>query len=839
MIAIVAIFVASCIGMNQCTVSKQGRPNMITSIPRASDTTPPATVAHFVNSYNITNPYLKPFVTGSTSFTLIATDAESGVANTYFRVHDNTTGVECRAWQVYSSGFTLGLSTNGTYTIVFDSIDSDGNNETLQYLTVYIDAILPATLVHFTNSYNETGPSKYFVTGATAFTLIRSDNIGGSGIANTHFRVHDNTTGVECRAWQVYSSGFTLGLSTNGTYTIVYDSIDNANNNKSLEYQIVYINTTPPNTTISVSSAYSTNASTSTRLMPGQDFTRWHGFGGTITTDKYVTTSNYDALYCDVGTVPEGFIYQARAATSLHVLSASFEFEMLPGPVQGGMPAGLAEIHVTEMSGFVTCADGMQFINVAPQKPVNTFYDICVQIYNSNHTYRLWIDGKDTGMHDFGWNAQVPQADVHFVELTCNNGVTATFSNFAGKPYALASTIFRLNAADDTTVADTCIKVFYNDTGTEFVPWTSYPGPSCFYTLTNGTYTACYCSIDALGNNESLRHFVFYWDGNAPTTTASIVPASSNHVSNGSVITLSVIDGSGESGVNQTWYKCAGDVSVPWTRYTAPFTIPGLDGDTVTIAYCSWDNVGNNESLEYSATLTFDDITPVTTTHFTNSYNATTPYTKCFVTGSTSFTLIATDTGGVGVAATRYRITVNGVAGSWTNYTGAFTVGSSLNGTYMIAWNSTDKVGNVEGSHYLTVYIDTTAPVTAIVYSFTTTPYHVEFSTSFTLPVSDDSGINCTWYRYTGIDWMLYTGAFMLSNATAGDVVIEWYSTDMLGNNETLGSTTVILAPATPGSPAVDYTWYYVAVIAIVAAVMLISVQKRGGKNEHERSRKK
>lgn len=278
------------------------------------------------------------FVSSSTTFFLPVADNSggSGIASTHFKIWDNTTNTETRAWQAYSATFTLNSATNGTYSIIYDSKDNVGNNESLEYTYVFIDAIAPTQsvvyssiynasvtkgwifpsatitlsatenaggsglagigyrypgkyygtysapfsiasngtyqvvwscwdnagnnvtssfiirvdaikptpLIHFTNSYNSTG--HYWVTGATTFTIVSIDNTGGSGIAASAFKVWNNQTGVEVGTWQSYSISFTLGASTNGTYTICHDAVDNVGNNGTLTFTVVYIDAINP-----------------------------------------------------------------------------------------------------------------------------------------------------------------------------------------------------------------------------------------------------------------------------------------------------------------------------------------------------------------------------------------------------------------------------------------------------------------------------------------------------------------------------------------------------------------------------------------------------------------
>jgi len=68
------------------------------------------------------------------------------------------------------------------------------------------------------------------------------------------------------------------------------------------------------------------------------------------------------------------------------------------------------------------------------------------------------------------------------------------------------------------------------------------------------------------------------------------------------------------------------------------------------------------------------------------------------VTGSTQFTLTATDDGS-GVSTIEYKIN----DGSWTTYTGAFSLSGFNLGFYTITYRSVDLVGNIESEQFLNV----------------------------------------------------------------------------------------------------------------------------------------
>ena len=70
--------------------------------------------------------------------------------------------------------------------------------------------------------------------------------------------------------------------------------------------------------------------------------------------------------------------------------------------------------------------------------------------------------------------------------------------------------------------------------------------------------------------------------------------------------------------------------------------------------------------------------------------------TSTFVTGNSFLTLSADDGTGSGVAETAYRIFNSTYDSGWTHYATPFNLSSLSDGSYTLAFNSTDKAGNIE-----------------------------------------------------------------------------------------------------------------------------------------------
>ncbi len=186
-----------------------------------SDITPPFTNMT-VSSPNYTAPGGTLYVTGATVFTLSATDAQSGVARTEYRIDNN-------AWIAYSAPFAVvGV---GNRTIGYRSIDNRNNIETGKTRVVVIDNTPPvSTLSADGSGCHEDGKSTLDVT--TKISITASDT--ESGLQTT-------TYSIDGGSWIAYSGPFTLAGYSDGMHTVSYLSTDNVGNIEGVKNTIVKI----------------------------------------------------------------------------------------------------------------------------------------------------------------------------------------------------------------------------------------------------------------------------------------------------------------------------------------------------------------------------------------------------------------------------------------------------------------------------------------------------------------------------------------------------------------------------------------------------------------------
>jgi PKD repeat protein len=177
------------------------------------------------------NVGLSGWYVSDVNIALMAVDDFSGVALTQYSFD----GV---IWITYTKPFTI--STEGITTIYYNSIDNAGNVEEMKSEIVKIDKTSPVTLLNV-------GDPKFVIddavclTSHTLITLTAQDDY--SGVASTAYRIYNATYGS---TWITYAQPFYLIGLGDGTYSIDYNSTDNAGNVEPINTVAVILDNTPP-----------------------------------------------------------------------------------------------------------------------------------------------------------------------------------------------------------------------------------------------------------------------------------------------------------------------------------------------------------------------------------------------------------------------------------------------------------------------------------------------------------------------------------------------------------------------------------------------------------------
>jgi hypothetical protein len=210
-------------------------------------------------------------------------------------------------------------------------------------------------------------------------------------------------------------------------------------------------------------------------------------------------------------------------------------------------------------------------------------------------------------------------------------------------------------------------------------PFTVYSGPLSGFS--DGPHSVQFFSTDLAGNVEATQTISFQVDSTAPSTTASLAPASptgSNGWYLGAVpVTLAATDAG--SGVASTMYSVDGGATA---TYAGPFTVTG-DG-AHAVQFWSVDNAGN-VGVTQSVVVKVDLNNPTSSASIS-------PVEQNGWYASPSVTLTGADGAGSGIAKLEYLLD----SGSWTVYTGP--VSGFSTGDHVIQYRATDVAGRVQAT---------------------------------------------------------------------------------------------------------------------------------------------
>lgn len=162
---------------------------------------------------------------------LTASDNLSGVAATYYRIDGGAT-------QSYTSTFTV--SGDGIHPVDFWSTDVAGNSNFSYTIMIRIDTAGPVTQVAVSGTAGTNG----WYRSSVQVSMSATDNF--NGVMGIYYMIDNGTT-------KLYTAPFTV--STVGSHTLTYWSVDNILNTETLRVLPVRIDTSKPNVTASVSPA--------------------------------------------------------------------------------------------------------------------------------------------------------------------------------------------------------------------------------------------------------------------------------------------------------------------------------------------------------------------------------------------------------------------------------------------------------------------------------------------------------------------------------------------------------------------------------------------------------
>ncbi|MBC7128620.1 MAG: tandem-95 repeat protein [Thermoplasmatales archaeon] len=197
---------------------------------QVGDLIPPLTTLTFGTPHYYDGTY--HWITSATQITLTATDGESGVKATYYRIWYDGSWSD---WTTYTESFTL--ADECLHYIEYYSEDKAGTIEDVHNQTVYVDNTPPETTLTFGTLHYYDG-TYHWITTSTQITLTATDAPDcACGVDKIYYYI-DALPAIE------YTAPFTV--TTTGVHTIYYYSVDNLGNTETTKSITVKVDNTPP-----------------------------------------------------------------------------------------------------------------------------------------------------------------------------------------------------------------------------------------------------------------------------------------------------------------------------------------------------------------------------------------------------------------------------------------------------------------------------------------------------------------------------------------------------------------------------------------------------------------
>jgi len=475
-----------------------------------------------------------------------------------------------------ASPTTVTIASEGAQTVTYSSVDLWGNEETSKTVTVVYDRAPQTSLVV---DAGVAGVGGWYRSSVT-FHLTASDT--GSGVATTWLSIDGAPAAV-------YSGGGRT-LSSEGTHTVEYWSVDRNGIAESRHVDTFKVDATGPSITSDLRAGYE-GAATITfsitdrgvglrevQVWSGGSWSTWSApwvitdatpGDHTITLrafDEHDNRRDFTASYFIGAVGPPTTTLNATPAPNAN------GWNRLTGPTVtltatdsvGGLPGSGVRTTYYKI-GSVTTAYAAPFPVTSPGTTIVEYWSV-----------------------DWAGNQELPHktATIRF------DGVDPTVTHDAVPYYEGAGTI-TVTGHDSTS--GPWRTEYRLDGATGF---TSGPdgAPVTFSIGGVGAHSFEYLCTDRAGNQSAYaaRPSFSYFVGavSTPVTTIGGVPAG---VAGGAVpLTLTAVDAAGGqpgSGVKATYYTLDGG---PPLTYVAPFTVSKVG--TTTVEYWSVDNVGNEET---------------------------------------------------------------------------------------------------------------------------------------------------------------------------------------------------------------------------------------------------
>ncbi len=589
------------------------------------DTTAPTTGSDAVSYY-----------IGTATITLTAADNPGGwgVEHTYY-ILDGAGPVEGTVVTVPPPG-----SGSASHTLQYYSVDRAGNIEAATPVpafnfTVEVpppDTTPPTT----TSSFNPAARANY--SSARAVTLTALDNTGGSGVANTYYRIDSGS----------YTSGTSFTVTGDGLHTFSYYSVDNADNTETAHTSNQFrIDTVAPSTTCDA--------------LPG----------GTYTGDQTFTLTPTDASGSGV---------------------ASTAWRLDGGSWNSGTTVPVAAPGFGWVSHTIYWYSVDNATNTELQKSVTFTVEAdggggsgTTSLVTSDYA---WLDANEGASG--AWGTYAIYADGNLIGTKPANG-TSTWNcpQTAVSGGARIDVVMNVGFTNYSFIWDQNVPATFttylpaNSVGLLAATWTGFPDivvTTDWWDDYDDFYTGVYIPPTTIGN---ITFATSGGDATPPTGSVSINAGATYTNTTAASLTLSAND-TGGSGLYQMRFSNDNVTWSSWESYATSKSWTLTSGNGTKTVYVQYRDNALNVSSTYSDTIVLDATAPSTTCNAVSGQTYT---------GNQTFTLTPSDTGGSGLAGTWYKLD----SGSWTAGTSvSVTAPGSGSASHTIYWYSRDNATNQE-----------------------------------------------------------------------------------------------------------------------------------------------
>lgn len=538
-------------------------------------------------------------------------------------------------------------------------------DETSDYLTIKVvpgDTIAPTT----THSLSGTPGNNEWFTSNVSVTLSAADNPGGSGVNRTEYSLDSGTT------WNLYAAP--VLITNEGVTTILYRSIDNAENVEGAKSAVIKIDKTPP----SVSATGVSDGDYKYEVNVGFEAEDPSPGSGVAT----VTATLNGSSISSSTTVSEEGIYELiisvsdfaghESSTTLHfTIDRTSPNIVIHNPADGGK-------YNTAQTFHFTITDSDPLVSTSSTHPDG-------HVFSDEGSYTATVSAEDRAGNS-------ASSSVSFIIDMTPPETTITLSGTPGENDWWKSDVTAyLNATDPESggVASGIDKTFYRINGGS---WVEYDGS--LNIMSEGTNLIEYYSTDEAGNTESTKSTEVRIDKTKPDAWLNFTGTIGGDGWYISTVNAAADGTDTVSGISYFEYTLDGG---GWTLYPGPVLI----GEGIhEISVRAVDVTGNiGDTVSYIIKV---DLTPPETSHSLEG----TLGNNGWYTSEVTVTLSAEDTpGGSGVERTEYSLDDSA---TWIEYAGPFVISSE--GITTIQYRSSDKAGNIEDAKSVEVKIDTRPP---------------------------------------------------------------------------------------------------------------------------------